>query len=35
MADLVDEFAVQRPNECDGTKPKSIMKEDLEADIAK
>ena len=35
MADPVDEFAVQQPKECDGTKPKSTMKEDLEADIAK
>ena len=30
MADPVDEFAVQQPKECDGTKPKSTMKEDLE-----
>ena len=35
MADPVDEFAVQQPTECDGTKPKSTLKEDLEADIAK
>ena len=28
-------FAVQQPKECDGTKPKLTMKEDLEADIAK
>ena len=35
MADPVDEFAVQQPKECDGTMPKSTMKEDLEADIAK
>ena len=35
MADPVDEFAVQQPKECDGTKPKSTMREDLEADIAK
>ena len=35
MADHVDEFAVQQPKECDGTKPKSTMEEDLEADIAK
>ena len=35
MADPVDEFAVQQPKECDGTKPKSTTKEDLEADIAK
>ena len=35
MADPVDEFAVQQPKECDGTKLKSTMKEDLEADIAK
>ena len=35
MADPVDEFAVQQPKECDGTKPKSTMEEDLEADIAK
>ena len=35
VADLVDEFAVQQLKECDGTKPKLTMKEDLEADIAK
>ena len=35
MADPVDEFAVQQPKECDGTKLKSTMEEDLEADIAK
>ena len=35
MADPVDEFAVQQLKECDGTKPKLSMKEDLEADIAK
>ena len=35
IADPVDEFAVQQPKECDGTKPKSTMREDLEADIAK
>ena len=35
VADPVDEFAVQQPKECDGTKLKSTMEEDLEADIAK
>ena len=35
MADPVDEFAVQQPKECDGMKPKSTMRKDLEADIAK
>ena len=28
-------FAMQQPKECDGTKPKLTMKEDLAADIAK
>ena len=35
MADPVDEFAVQQPEESDGTKPKLTTKEDLEADTVK